>query len=295
MRSVWKQLACTSVAFLLALAFAPAAWGQKFNRPIDEGASSAAITKDVTVTEHTGAKLPLDLTFVDESGKTVTLGQYFQGKRPVVLQLGYYDCPMLCSYISQGLAASVKSISFTAGKDYELVFVSIDPKETPELAAQKKAAFLQDYGRDAADGWHFLTGRQEQIQALAKADGFNYKWVESAGQYAHPAALTLCMPDGRISRYLYGVRFDPTTLRESLVEASNGQIGNTLDQVFLTCFRYDGHQGKYAWAAIGLMRIGGVLIMIIVGTVLTRMFLKERKQHQQQQQEKAAQEAGAGR
>lgn len=294
MRSVPKQLARTSVAFLLALAFAPAAWGQKFNRPIDEGVNSAAITKDVTITDHTGAKLPLGLNFVDESGKTVTLGQYFQGKRPVVLQLGYYNCPMLCSYISQGLAASVKSISFTAGKDYELVFVSIDPKETPELAAQKKAAFLQDYGRDAADGWHFLTGRQEQIQALAKADGFNYKWVESAGQYAHPAALTLCMPDGRISRYLYGVRFDPTTLRESLVEASNGQIGNTLDQVFLTCFRYDGHQGKYAWAAVGLMRIGGVLIMIIVGTVLTRMFLKERKQHQQQQ-EKEAQEAGAGR
>jgi protein SCO1 len=293
MRGVLKQLACTSAALLLALAPA-AAWGQKFNRPFDNGAKVEAVIKDVTVTEHTGAKLPLDLSFVDESGKPVTLGQYFQGKRPVVLQMGYYDCPMLCSYISQGLAASVKSISFTAGKDYELVFVSIDPKETPELAAQKKASFLKDYGRDAADGWHFLTGKQEQIQALAKADGFNYKWVESAGQFAHPACLTLCMPDGRISRYLYGVRFDPTTLRESLVEASNGQIGTTLDQVFLTCFQYDGHQGKYAWAAVGLMRIGGVLIMIIVGTVLIRMFLKERKQHQQQQ-EQAAQESGAGR
>ncbi|HEY2584354.1 MAG TPA: SCO family protein [Tepidisphaeraceae bacterium] len=290
MKGVLKQLACTSAAFLLALAPA-AARGQTFNRPIDDGVNTAAITKDVTVTEHTGARLPLDLSFVDESGKPVTLGQYFQGKRPVVLQLGYYDCPMLCSYISQGLATSVKSISFTAGKDYEMVFVSIDPKETPELAAQKKAAFLKDYGRDAADGWHFLTGKQEQIQALAKADGFNYKWVESAGQYAHPAALTLCMPDGRISRYLYGVRFDPTTLRESLVEASNGQIGNPLDQVFLTCFRYDGHQGKYAWAAVGLMRIGGVLIMIIVGAVLTRMFLKERKQ----QREREAQKAGAER
>lgn len=290
MRGVLRQLACTSAAFLLALAAVDAtASGQKFNRPFDDGASTEAVTKDVTVSEHPGAKLPLDLSFVDESGKPVTLGQYFHDKRPVVLQLGYYDCPMLCSYISQGLAASVKSISFTAGKDYELVFVSIDPKETPQLAAEKKASFLKDYARDAADGWHFLTGKQEQIQALAKADGFNYKWVESAGQYAHPAALTLCSPDGRISRYLYGVRFNPTTLRESLVEASNGQIGNTIDQVFLTCFRYDGHQGKYAWAAVGLMRIGGVLIMIVVGTVLTRMFLKERKQ-----KERKAQEAGVG-
>lgn len=290
MRGVLRQLACTIAAFLLALAAADAtASGQKFNRPFDDGASTEAITKDVTVSEHPGAKLPLDLSFVDESGKPVKLGQYFHDKRPVVLQLGYYDCPMLCSYISQGLAASVKSISFTAGKDYELVFVSIDPKETPQLAAAKKASFLKDYGRDTDDGWHFLTGRQEQIQALAKADGFNYKWVESAGQYAHPAALTLCSPDGRISRYLFGVRFNPTTLRESLVEASNGQIGNTLDQVFLTCFRYDGHQGKYAWAAVGLMRTGGVLIMIVVGTVLTRMFLKERKQ-----KEREAQEAGVG-
>jgi protein SCO1/2 len=222
------------------------------------------------------------LSFVDESGKPVVLGQYFQGKRPVILQLGYYDCPMLCSYISQGLAASVKSISLTAGKDYEMVFVSIDPKETPQLAAQKKQSFLKDYGRDAESGWHFLTGRQEQIQALAQADGFNYKWVESAGQYAHPAALTLCMPDGRISRYLYGVRFDPTTLRESLVEASNGQIGNVLDQAYLTCYRFDGHQGKYAMAAIGLMRAGGLVIMIVVGAVLFRMLRKEMKQRDAQ-------------
>lgn len=277
MKAVFKQLACTSAALAVALLASVARAG--FNSPIQgPPPNSAAITEDVKVTEHPGAKLPLDLKFVDETGKPVVLGQYFTGKKPVILQLGYYGCPMLCEYISQGLAESVKSISFTAGKDYELVFVSIDPKETPELAAQKKASFLANYARDASSGWHFLTGKQDDIAALAKADGFNYKWVESAGQFAHPAALTLAMPDGRISRYLYGVRFDPTTLRESLVEASNGQIGNALDQVFLTCFRYDGHQGKYAMVAVGMMRIGGVIIMIIVATVLIRMLRKEMKQ-----------------
>lgn len=276
MKAVLKQLACTSAGLLLGLI--PAVAHAGFNTPTQgPPPNSAAITQDVNITDHTGAKLPLDLKFLDETGKPVVLGQYFTGKKPVILQLGYYGCPMLCEYISQGLAASVKSVSLTAGKDYELVFVSIDPKETPELAAQKKASFLADYARDAGSGWHFLTGRQADIAALAKADGFNYKWVESAGQFAHPAALTLSTPDGRISRYLYGVRFDPTTLRESLVEASDGKIGNTLDQIYLTCFRYDGHQGKYAMAAIGMMRIGGVLIMIVVGTVLIRMLRKEMK------------------
>ena len=126
-----------------------------------------------------------------------------------------------------------------------------------------------------AAGWHFLTGKQENIAALAQADGFGYKWIQSAGQFAHPAALTLCMPDGRISRYLYGVRFDPTTLRMSIVEASDGKVGTVIDEAFLTCFRYDGHQGKYAFFAMNLMRGGGVLMMIIVGAILIRMMRKE--------------------
>jgi protein SCO1/2 len=238
---------------------------------------SAAETSGVKVIEHTGAQLPLDLPFVDETGQPVTLRKYFAGNRPVVLQLGYYGCPMLCGLISRGLVESVKQVSLTAGKDYELVFVSIDPKETPELAMRKKESYLQEYGRDSAAGWHFLTGTQANIAALAEADGFKYKWIESAGQFAHPPSLTLCMPNGKISRYLSGVRFDPLTLRESLVEASNGKIGNAADEVYLTCFKYDGKQGKYAMAAVGMMRLGGLLMTIIVGTVLARMFLRERK------------------
>lgn len=286
MKAVLKKLACTTVAFLIGVSqfAAPVARAGPFDAT---GEGGPVITKrdlnDVTVVEHTGAQLPLDLTFNDESGQPVRLRQYFGGKKPVVLQLGYYGCPMLCGLISKGLVDAVKKVSLTAGKDYDLVFVSIDPKETPLLATQKKEAYLNEYGRDSAAGWHFLTGTQENIAALAEADGFKYKWIPSAGQYAHPASLSLCMPDGRISRYMYGVKFDPFTLRESLVEASNGQAGNAVDQLYLTCFKYDGTQGKYAFAAINLMRAGGVLIMIVVGTILVKMFRRERRLLAEQQ------------
>jgi len=231
----------------------------------------------VTIAQHLNQQLPLDSTFVDETGKSVHLGQYFTGQRPVVLQLGYYGCPMLCSLISQGTVNALKSISFTAGKDYEFVFVSIDPSEEPSLAMQKKQSYLKEYGWDSGNGWHFLTGQQDNIAKLAKVVGFNYRWIGAAGQFAHPACIMICMPDGKLSRYLYGVRFSPTTMRESMVEASNGKIGNTLDQAFLTCFQYDGHQGKYAFAAIGIMRAGGVIMMILVAVYIIRLLKREQK------------------
>ena len=236
------------------------------------------ITKDIKIDEHRGGQLPLDLSFVDESGQRVQLRRYFTGKRPVVLQLGYYGCPMLCSLISRGTADAMGKISLVPGSDYEMVFVSIDPRETPALAAAKKQSYLQEAGHDAAGGWHFLTGSDDAIHQLAASTGFTYRWIASAGQYAHPAAIIICMPDGRISRYLRGVRFDPQTVRLSLVEASDGKIGSVMDEVYLTCFQFDGQQGKYALAAISLMRTGGVLIMIIVATVLIRMFRREARQ-----------------
>ena len=251
--------------------------------PAEKSEAAPGELNDVTVVEHAGSQLPLDLTFNDETGKPVQLGQYFAGRKPVVLQLGYYKCPMLCGLISQGLLNSVKQVSLTAGKDYDLVFVSIDPKETPELAAQKKGAFLQQYGRDSSAGWHFLTGTEAAIEALARADGFQYKWVQSAGKFAHPAVLTLATPEGKISRYLYGVQFDPSTLRLSLVEASDGKVGSSIDKLYLTCFAYDGAQGKYAFAAMSAMRTGGVLIMIVVAAVLIRMFRREAKLRKQQE------------
>jgi protein SCO1/2 len=274
----FKKLLFPLSVFLLGMIYLAApALGQGFYKPSDGPDTSGEVTKDVVVTEHVGAQLPLDLTFTDEAGQQVPLRHYFTGNKPVILQLGYYGCPMLCGLMSQGMVEAVKNVSFKAGTDYELVFVSIDPKETPELANLKKQSFVSAYDRGDAAGWHFLTGKQDNIAALAKADGFAYKWVATMGRFAHPASFTICMPDGRISRYIYGVRFEPLTVRESLVEASQGKIGTVLDQAYLTCYAYDGKQGKYAMAAVGLMRAGGVLIMIIVATALVRIFRREAK------------------
>lgn len=225
-----------------------------------------ADAKSVKIDEHPNAQLPLDLSFVDESGKAVQLKQYFANGKPVVLQLGYFGCPMLCSLVSQALVDSLKDVKLDAGADYQVVYVSIDPSEGPGMAQAKKDAYVQAYGRaSGAQGWHLLTGKAPQIRQLADAAGFEYRWIDSAQQFSHPACLIVCTPDGRVSRYLYGVRYDSPTVRLSLVEASNGKIGTTADRFTLTCFQYDGTQGRYALAAINLMKAGGALTVLVVG------------------------------
>jgi len=229
-----------------------------------------AEAKTVKVVEHLSAQIPLDLNFIDESGNAVQLKQFFNGKKPVVLQMGYFGCPMLCSLVSQGLVTSLKDMKLNAGTDYDVVYVSIDPSEGPGMANAKKAAYMQAYGHGSASaaGWHLLTGKQPEIQKLADAVGFQYKWIESAGQFSHPACLMICTPDGRLSRYLYGVKFDPQTVRLSLVEASNGKIGTTVDAFVLTCFQYDGTTGRYALVAINLMKLGGVVAILGVAGMI---------------------------
>jgi protein SCO1/2 len=240
--------------------------------------------KGITIDEHLNGQLPLDLTFTDERNRPVQLREFFTGKRPVILQLGYYSCPMLCSLVSRGLVDSLKPVQYTAGEDYELVFISIDPNEDWQLAQGKKRSFLKEYNRPGAEnGWHFLTGKAPEIEKVAKAVGFNYKWVPSVGQFSHPAAVAICTPDGKLSRYLYGVRFDEQTLRLSLVEASKGQIGTTVDHFLLTCFQYDGKQGKYAVTAMTMMRMGGALTMVVLFGVLFTLFRREahRRHHEE--------------
>lgn len=238
-----------------------------------------AEAKTVTVVEHLNSKIPLDLSFVDDAGNPVQLKQYFNGKKPVVLQMGYFGCPMLCSLVSQGLVQSLKDVKLGAGNDYEIVYVSIDPTEGPGMANAKKKAYLESYGRgENAAGWHLLTGKKDQIDALAQAVGFQYKWIDSAQQFSHPAVLMVLTPDGRVSRYLYGVKFDAPTVRLSLVEASDGKVGSTADRFILTCFQYDGTQGRYSLAAIKLMKFGGVFtIFAVAGMVFWLSRWKEKQ------------------
>ncbi|UCF66763.1 MAG: SCO family protein [Acidobacteriota bacterium] len=231
----------------------------------------------VSVTERAGEWLPLDLEFVDETGRGVRLGQYFAGERPVILVLGYYKCPMLCGLVHSGLVQSLGELSWTVGEQFDVVSVSINPLETPSLAALKKQSYVEEYGRaESAAGWHFLTGREADIRALADAVGFGYRWIEERGEYAHQAVIFVASPRGKLTRYLYGVRFDPSTVKLSLIEAAEGKIGSPLDRVVLFCFHYDAAEGRYTVAVMNLLRAGGGLTVVALGLFLATFWLRER-------------------
>src|SRR5512140_2710860 len=220
----------------------------------------------VGITEHPGAQVPLDLEFLAEDGKPVRLRSYFDGKMPVILNLGYYRCPMLCGLVLSGLLQGLKETAWSVGREFEVVTVSIDPLETPTLARLKKESYMAEYGRPgAAAGWHFLTGREENIRKLADAVGFGYRYIPERGEYAHAAVLFTVTPDGHVARYLYGVLYAAGTLRMALTEAGQGKVGTTADRILLTCFHYDAEQGRYVVAAMTLMRTGGGLTVLIVG------------------------------
>jgi protein SCO1/2 len=236
--------------------------------------------RDVGIDEKLGAQIPLGLVFENEKGEQVKLGEYFKPGRPVILQLGYMECPMLCGLVSQGVVKVAKEMDLRGGKDYEFIFLSINPSERAQLAYLKKQSYMQELGRPGeADGWHFLVGNEKDIRHVADAAGWKYKWVESARQFAHPSNITILSPEGKVMRYIYGVDYDPKTVRWSLVEASQGKIGTTADQLLLICFHYDPKAGAYSLAALNLMRLGGVLTVIILAGVIWRLIRKERARH----------------
>ncbi|HEY1921308.1 MAG TPA: SCO family protein [Tepidisphaeraceae bacterium] len=221
--------------------------------------------RNVGIDEHLNSQLPLDLKFIDEKAQYVTLGQMLHPNKPILLQLGYLECPMLCDTISRGLVDSSKKIGLDIGKDFDFVFVSIDPSDSADLARLKKNSYVTEYDRPgSADGFHVLVGMQPSIDRIARAVGYRYQPAKN-GQFAHPAVAMVITPDGKISRYLYGVTFPSQTLRLSLVEASQGKIGTSLDQILLICLHWDPNDGKYSWAAMNLMRVGGVLTMMVLG------------------------------
>lgn len=230
----------------------------------------------VGVDEKLDARIPLDLEFTDDLGRQVRLGDYFKNGKPVILTLNYYRCPMLCTLVLNGYVEGLKPLDWYPGGEFTTVTVSIDPRETPTLARQKKQNYLEEYGKSLADkGWHFLVGSPESVKRLTDAVGFRYTYDADTDQYAHAAVLVALTPDGRVSRYLYGVKFEPQTLRLALVEASEGKIGSALDQLILYCYHYDPSTGTYAPAALKIMRFGAVLTTLVLAVVLGTFWARE--------------------
>lgn len=236
--------------------------------------------KGIDIEERLGAMLPKDLEFTDEHGKTVKLGDYFDGKRPVLLTLAYYRCPMLCGLMLNGVCNSAKALDLVPAKDYQILTVSIDPRETAELAMAKKTRYVEQFGKAGIEqGWSFLVGSGENSKALADAVGFKYFYDAKRDEYAHPAASYLISPDGKIVRYLYGMDYKRFDLKMGLIEASQGKVGTTIDRIILSCFHYDAKEGSYVLFAQNLMRLGGFLIVIVLASVVWRLFAQERKRH----------------
>ena len=232
--------------------------------------------QNVAIEQHLDAQVPPNLAFVDDTGRSVHLGDYF-GKKPLILNLVYYNCTMLCGEALAGLSGAMKAVKFDVGKEFDVVTVSFNPQETPELAAAKKKDYVARYGRSgASSGWHFLTGPPESINALTKAVGFQYQYDPKLNQYAHATAIMILTPQGHISRYFYGVEFPPKDLRMGLVEASQGKIGNAVDQVLLYCYHYNPATGKYGAVISNILRLGAALTVFGLGAMLLILFRLEK-------------------
>jgi protein SCO1/2 len=232
----------------------------------------------VGIDQKLDEQIPLNLVFRDESGAPVPLSSFFRTGKPVILALVYYRCPMLCTQILTGLESSLKAVSFNPGQDFEIVSVSFDPKDTSELAAAKKQMYLRRYGRaNTANGWHFLTGNVANIKALTDAVGFHYKYDPATDQFAHASGIMIATPDGRLSRYFYGVEFAPRDVRLGLVEASQNKIGNPVDQILLFCYHYDPATGKYGAIVMNIVRFAGAGFVLVCGAFLLVAFRRERR------------------
>jgi protein SCO1/2 len=258
-----------TAAFILVISIASIAAAQ----PIPP----QQLMDQIGVDQKLDQQVPLDLTFRDESGKSVRLGEYF-GEKPVVLSLVYYECPMLCGMTLNGMLKTFKVLPFTIGQEYEVVTVSFDSRETPELAARKKGTYVKQYGRDnAGKGWHFLTGDDESIRRLCDAVGFRFIYDEPTKQFAHASAIMVLTPNGKLSRYFYGLEYVPKDLRLGLIEAADEKIGSPVDHVLLLCYQYDPKTGKYGFAVMTAVRVGAVLTIATIGAFMLVMIRRDRR------------------
>lgn len=253
---------------------APAA-GYKREPGITSSTMPAAL-REIGFDQFIDQSIPLDVPFRDESGRTVQLGDYF-GQRPVVLVFAYYDCPMLCTLVINGLSTALNVLSLEPNVDFEIVTVSFNPKDTPATAAAKKAMYLERYKRGgAAGGWHFLTGDQASIDRLTKAAGFRYVWDEKTNQFAHPSGVIVLTPQGRLARYLFGIEYGPRDLRFAIVEASAGRVGSAVDAVLLYCYHYDPMTGRYGLVVMRALRLAGGATVLALGTFIVIMVRREK-------------------
>lgn len=263
-----------AAGFVLALLTPAAGWAQGMNNGIMSPPANVrpAGLKHVGIEQHLDDQIPADLQFRDETGKPVRLGDYF-GKKPVILNLVYYRCPMLCSEVLSGLESALRVLKFNVGNEFDVLTVSFDPTDTPEIATAKKADYLKRYGRaGAADGWHFLTGPQNSIDALTKAVGFQYQYDPKIQQFAHATAIAILTPEGKIAQYYYGVEYAPKDLRLGLIQAADNKIGTPVDAVLLYCYHYDPDTGKYG-AIIGrILQLSGLATVLVLGTFVAMMF-----------------------
>ena len=236
------------------------------------------LIKTVGVDQNLDAQISPDLKFVDETGKTVRLGDYFGKKKPLLLSLVYYQCPGLCTMTLNGIATSLKPLKLTPGKEFDILTVSFDPREKPELAAAKKKRYLKEYGRaEAAPGWHFLTGEEADIQALCKTVGFRFKYDEATKQYAHAAAIMVVTPQGKVSRYFYGLEYSSRDIQLGLIEASEERIGSISDAVTLFCYAYDPASGKYSLLITRILKVFAALTIVSMGGLIGLMLYRERR------------------
>lgn len=279
----WIRMSASCLAFAGVAAAVPAV--AQPTRPMSVPAPGSPATEQIPMLRDAGvdqtklnSQLPLDVMFVDHTGRDVRLGDYF-GKRPVALVLAYYECPALCGQVINATVSSIMPLDFNAGKEFDVLVVSFDPGETPAMAAAKREAFLRRYGRPASDvGVNFLTGRESSIKALTDAVGFKYSYDASIDQYAHPAVLTVLTAEGRVSRYLFGIEFAPRDLKFALIDASSGAIGTVVDQAVLFCYLYDPTTGSYGFAVMTAVRVAALLTVGLLGAFILINLRRERRQ-----------------
>jgi protein SCO1/2 len=270
---------------VLALLIAAPAFAQMTGAPTtgykrEPGMTASTVPtplREIGFDQNLDQLVPLDTPLVDEAGQSVRLGDYF-GRRPVVLVFAYYDCPMLCTQVINGLASALGVLSLEPGQDFEIVTVSFDPRDTPATATAKKTVYLDRYKRPgAAAAWHFLTGDPASIESLTKAAGFRYVWDDQTKQFAHPTGVIVLTPDGRLARYLFGIEYGPRDLRLALVEASAGKVGTPVDALLLYCFHYDPMTGRYGLAIMRAMRLAGAATVLALGTFIVVMVRREKR------------------